>query len=363
MKVYYSLQDFTPVSNAVVTTGTFDGVHIGHRKILAQLNQAAKNVNGESVLLTFFPHPRMVLYPDDSDLRLLNTINERIEMLEKTGIDHLIIHPFSKEFSRLSSTEFVGDILVNQLNVSTLVIGYDHHFGRNREGSHQHLEELAPLYDFKVEEISAQEIQQVNISSTKIRSSLLNGEIYAANQFLGYNYVIKGTVVNGEKTGRKIGFPTANLEIKEWYKLIPSNGVYAVKIKIEGTVFDGMLNIGSRPTLNSNEKETIEVNIFNFDKDIYKKEIEIEFYERVRDEQKFENITKLQQQLEQGIPEEELKKNEDEARKEMEKITERDLKVFLILDKIAELEKIEIKEGESLPAKVIEFLLKEASWS
>jgi riboflavin kinase/FMN adenylyltransferase len=297
VKVYNSIEEFKNSNKTAVTTGTFDGVHNGHKVIIEQLKRAAAKIGGESVILTFFPHPRMVLYPDDNDLRLLNTINERISMLEKTGIDHLIIHPFSKEFSRLSSTEFVRDILVNQLNVGRLVIGYDHHFGRNREGSFKHLEELAPLYDFEVEEISAQEIQQVNISSTKVRTSLLNGEIYAANQFLGYNYFLKGTVVNGEKTGRKIGFPTANIEINEWYKLIPTNGVYAVKVKINDAFFDGMLNIGKRPTLNNNNKETIEVNIFNFDKEIYGQEIEIHFFEKIRTEKKFESLAALTNQL------------------------------------------------------------------
>lgn len=297
MKVYNSIEEFKTSNKTAVTTGTFDGVHSGHKVIIDQLKRAAETIGGESVILTFFPHPRMVLYPDDTDLRLLNTINERITMLEKTGIDHLIIHPFSKEFSRLSSTEFVRDILVNKLNVGKLVIGYDHHFGRNREGSFEHLEELAPIYDFQVEEISAQEIQQVNISSTKVRNSLLNGEIYAANQFLGYNYFIKGTVVDGEKTGRTIGFPTANINISEWYKLIPTNGVYAVKVNFKTNTFYGMLNIGSRPTLNKNNIESIEVNIFNFDSDIYGQEIEIEFIERIRDEQKFENITALKTQL------------------------------------------------------------------
>lgn len=298
MKVYNSIEEFKISNKTAVTTGTFDGVHSGHKVIIKQLKNAAEKIGGESVILTFFPHPRMVLYPDDNDLRLLNTIDERVLMLEKSGIDHLIIHPFSKAFSRLSSTEFVRDILVNQLNVETLVIGYDHHFGRNREGSFKHLEELAPLYNFKVEEISAQEIQQIKISSTKVRNSLLNGETYAANQFLGYNYFLKGTVVHGDKTGRTIGFPTANITIDEWYKLIPTNGVYAVKVTIENTVYNGMLNIGSRPTLNESNKETIEVNILNFDADIYTKEVKIEFYERIRDEQKFENLSLLKKQLE-----------------------------------------------------------------
>ena len=297
MKVYRSIEAYENTGRTAVTIGTFDGVHSGHQVIINQLKNAAKKINGESVLLTFFPHPRMVLYPDDNDLRLLNTINERIEMLDKAGIDHLIIHPFSKEFSRLSSTEFVRDILVNQLNVETLVIGYDHHFGRNREGSFKHLQELAPLYDFKVEEIVAQAIQQINISSTKIRTSLNDGDINAANQFLGYNYFIEGTVVEGNQKGREIGFPTANIKVDEWYKLVPAKGVYAVKALIEGNCYEGMLNIGNRPTINGTS-ETIEVNIFNFNENIYNKTLRIEFYERIRNEQKFEKFSDLKKQLE-----------------------------------------------------------------
>ncbi len=280
----------------MVTIGTFDGVHTGHKVIIDKLISESKKINGESVILTFFPHPRMVLYPDDNELRLLNTIEERIEMLSQTGIDHLIIHPFSLEFSRLNSTEFVRDFLANMLNVSVLVIGFDHHFGRNREGSFEQLNELAPLYDFDVVEIPAQEIQQINVSSTKIRNSLICGEINAANQFLGYNYFIKGKVVEGNKMGRQIGFPTANLKINEWYKLIPANGVYAVKTLIGTETLKGMLNIGSRPTINGTDV-TIEVNIFNFDKDIYNKEITIEFYERIRDEHKFDKLSDLKNQL------------------------------------------------------------------
>jgi riboflavin kinase/FMN adenylyltransferase len=298
VKVYLSIDEFKANCKTAVTTGTFDGVHTGHNVVINQLINAAKKIDGESVILTFFPHPRMVLHPDDHGLRLLNTIEERIALLEKTGIDHLIVHPFSKEFSRLSSTEYIRDILVNKLNVSTLVIGYDHQFGRNREGSFKHLQELAPLYNFTVEEIAAQEIQQINISSTKVRNSLLTGETQAANQFLGYNYFIKGTVVAGDKIGRTIGFPTANIKISEWYKLTPATGVYAVKIKLESGSFNGMLNIGTRPTMNETMVETIEVNIFNFEEDIYNKAIKIEFYERIRDEQKFADISLLQKQLE-----------------------------------------------------------------
>ncbi len=296
MKIYRSIEEFDFTGKIALTIGTFDGVHSGHQVIINQLKKNAENHNLESAVLTFFPHPRMVLYPDDNELRLLNTISERIEMLKKEKIDHLIVHPFSKEFSRLSSTEYVRDILINKLNVSQLVIGYDHHFGRNREGSLEDLQELAPLYDFKVQEIPAQEIQQINISSTKIRNSLVAGEIFAANQFLGYNYFICGTVVDGNKKGRELGFPTANVKINEWYKLIPAKGVYAVKVTVDGTSHLGMLNIGVRPTIDG-INETIEVNIFNFNENIYNKTIRIEFYERIRDEQKFNAIDDLINQL------------------------------------------------------------------
>jgi riboflavin kinase/FMN adenylyltransferase len=296
VKIYNSIEAFKKVRNAVVTTGTFDGVHEGHRVIINQLKSIANKIGGETVLLTFFPHPRMVLYPDDNDLRLIDTINERKQLLAEAGIDHLIIHPFSKEFSRLSSLDFVRNILVNQLGVHTLVIGYDHHFGRNREGSFEHLKEFGPLYGFEVEEISAQEVQQVNVSSTKIRVSLSEGEIISANQFLGHPYSLAGTIVDGDKLGREIGFPTANIKVKEWYKLIPSNGVYAVKILLDDIIYKGMLNIGTRPTVNGKEK-TIEVNIFNFNADIYTKALKVEFYERIRDEQKFESLNDLKKQL------------------------------------------------------------------
>jgi riboflavin kinase/FMN adenylyltransferase len=296
VKIYNSIEAFEKVKNAVVTTGTFDGVHQGHRVIIDQLKKHAAKIGGETVLLTFFPHPRMVLYPDDNELRLINTINERKKLLEEAGIDHLIIHPFSKEFSRLSSLDFVRNILVNQLNVNTLVIGYDHHFGRNREGSFEHLKEFGPLYGFEIEEIPAQEVQQVNVSSTKIRTSLIDGEINAANQFLGYSYTLNGTVIEGEQVGREIGFPTANIKIDEWYKLIPANGVYAVKIKLNNISYKGMLNIGNRPTLKGKSK-TIEVNIFNFNSNIYNNKIQIEFYERIRSERKFNELVELKKQL------------------------------------------------------------------
>jgi riboflavin kinase / FMN adenylyltransferase len=297
VKIYHSIEEFKKTENSVVTTGTFDGVHLGHKVIIDRLKKAAKDIGGETVLLTFFPHPRMVLYPDDNELRLLNTIDERKEMLKNAGIDHLIIHPFSLQFSRISSIDFVRDILVNQIGTSKLVIGYDHHFGRNREGSFEHLKEFSSLYGFDVEEIPAQEIQEINISSTKVRHSLIAGEINAATQFLGYNYSLSGTVVEGNKVGREIGFPTANIKIDQWYKLIPASGVYAVKIFSNSEEYKGMLNIGNRPTLNG-KTQTIEVNIFNFSENIYNNTIRIEFYDRIRNEQNFSDISLLKKQLE-----------------------------------------------------------------
>lgn len=296
MNIYRHINEFCSQKNVVVTAGTFDGVHLGHKKIIDKVVQSAKKIDGESVILTFFPHPRMVLYPESNDLKLLNTIEEKIELLQQSGVDHLIIHPFSVEFSRITSLDFVRDILVKKLNTKKLVIGYDHQFGKNREGSFEHLKEYGPLYGFEVEEIPAQEIQQINISSTKIRNSLLIGEIQAANQFLGYHYFINGTVVKGSQVGRQMGFPTANIEVAEDYKLIPGNGVYAVKIVLENSIYNGMLNIGTRPTIKGNNV-TIEVNIFNFNQEIYNKPIRIEFFEKIRNEVKFNELTELQQQL------------------------------------------------------------------
>ncbi len=296
LKVYHSLEEFKKLDNAIVTTGTFDGVHIGHQAILNRLVDFAKKENGESVLITFFPHPRMVLQKDLS-LKLLNTISEKIALLSKTGIDHLLIFPFTKEFSRMSSVDFVRDVLVNSIGTKKLVIGYDHQFGRNREGSFKHLVEFGPVYGFEVEEISAQDIDSISVSSTKIRTALVDyGDVKTASKYLGKPYHLSGAVVTGKKIGSKIGFPTANIKIEEEYKLIPKDGVYAVSLIIDKIEYKGMLNIGNRPTVSGKDK-TIEVNIFNFDKEIYNHEIKLCFIERLRDEQKFENIEGLIAQL------------------------------------------------------------------
>ncbi|MCZ4408040.1 bifunctional riboflavin kinase/FAD synthetase [Cryomorphaceae bacterium 1068] len=297
MEVYHDVADFHPTSGTIVTVGTFDGVHIGHKTIINRINELAKNQNGESVLLTFWPHPRLVLFPDDNELKLLSTLRERIELLRESGIDHLIIHPFSVDFSRITAVEYVRDILVRDLNVSKLVIGYDHHFGRNREGNLEELKSVAPDYGFEVEEISAQEIDDVNVSSTKIRNALLDGDLAKANEFLGYRYSVSGKVIKGQEIGRSIGFPTANLEPDESYKLIPGNGVYSVAVDYDGRIYRGMANLGNRPTVSDSEDRILEVNLFEFDGDLYEKEIKVTFVDRIRDEIKFESLEQLRAQL------------------------------------------------------------------
>lgn len=293
MQVYQGLEEFTKIDNAVVTTGTFDGVHLGHQSILKRLIEISQKINGENVILTFFPHPRMVLQ-SDTDLKLINTIDEKIQLLEEAGIDHLIIHPFTTEFSRTSSMEFVRDILVNQIGTKKLVIGYDHHFGRNREGSFEHLKEFGPLYGFEVEEIPAQDIEDVNISSTKIRKAIAKGDIHTARDYLGYAFSIHGKVIHGQKIGRELGFPTANLFVKNPYKLIPANGIYAVEVEWKGESFQGMLNIGNRPTVEENPSSvSIEVNIFDFNENIYGENLKISFVSRIRDEKKFASKDEL----------------------------------------------------------------------
>ncbi len=297
MEVYHGIDKFKKIAYPVVTTGTFDGVHLGHMTIINRLKEVAKNQQGETVLLTFFPHPRMVLQ-EDNDLQLLNTMEEKIGLLEKAGIDHLIIHPFTKEFSRLTSLEFVRDLMVNKIGTKRLVIGYDHHFGRNREGSFEHLMEFGPLYGFDVEEIPAQDIDNVNVSSTKIRKSLLEGDLKTANEYLTHPFSISGKIVSGAQNGRKLGFPTANIEVIERYKLIPAYGIYAVKVQIDQQIFNGMLNIGVRPTIaDADGKPTIEVNIFDFNKDIYGKQISVQLIDRIRAEEKFPSLDDLVNQM------------------------------------------------------------------
>ncbi len=295
LEITHSIFDFTPTQKTIVTIGTFDGVHIGHQKIIEKLVHEAKSSGKKSVLLTFFPHPRMVLQKDVS-IKLINTIDERAQHLEKLGLDYLIIHPFSKEFSRLTALDFVRDVLVNRLNISKLIIGYDHHFGKNREGNIEQLTEYSHLYDFTVEEIPAQDIDEVSVSSTKIRKALANGQLKTANNYLGYSFSLTGKVVNGKQLGGKIGFPTANIDVFEEYKLIPKTGVYVVKSTINNASVYGMMNIGNRPTVDG-EYQTIEVHFFDFNQNLYNKELTIELLYFLRDEQKFDSVPDLISQL------------------------------------------------------------------
>jgi riboflavin kinase/FMN adenylyltransferase len=295
VKVTHDYSQFSSTKKTIVTIGTFDGVHIGHQKIISQLLNASKNKNETSVLLTFFPHPRMVLQKD-SNIKLINTIDEKINLLEKIGLEELIIHPFNREFSRLTALEFVRDILVHKLNISKLIIGYDHHFGKNREGNFEQLLEYGGMFDFEVEEIPAQNINDISVSSSKIRNALIDGDIERANKYLDYNFMLSGKVVAGNNLGSKINFPTANIHIEQDYKLIPKNGVYIVKSIILSVAYFGMLNIGNRPTIDG-KQQTIEVHFFNFDKNIYEENIQIELLKFIRDEEKFESIEALKNQL------------------------------------------------------------------
>jgi riboflavin kinase/FMN adenylyltransferase len=295
LKIYNSINSFQSTKKTIITIGTFDGVHIGHQKIVEKLIENAKNRNAESAILTFFPHPRMVLQ-DQTEIRLLNTIDERISLLEKKGLDNLIIHPFDKAFSRLTAEEFVKEILVDQLNIEKIVIGYDHRFGRNRTANIDDLIEFGEKYNFEVEQISAQEIQEASVSSTKIRTALEEGNIALANQYLGYSSFLTGVVKEGKKLGRTIGFPTANLKIEENYKLIPKEGVYIVESNLNGKKVYGMMNIGTNPTFNEGLL-SIEIHFLDFDADLYNQKIQISILEYLRAEQKFESVALLKAQL------------------------------------------------------------------
>lgn len=295
MKIFTNLSNFKSTNKTFVTIGTFDGVHIGHQKVIKKLIKSAKNNNATAVLLTFFPHPRMVLQKD-VDIKLINTIEERTKLLENLGLEILVIHEFSKEFAKLSALEFVRSVLVNTLNISRLVIGYDHHFGKNREGNFEQLQEYGHTYNFKVKKISQKEISDITVSSTKIRKAIEKGEIIKANSYLGYNFMLTGIVVEGKNLGEKIGFPTANLHIAETYKLIPKTGAYIVKSKIQNKVIFGMMNIGFRPTV-SGKNQTIEVHFFNFDSRIYGEKIQIEVLKFLREEHKFDSVEALKMQL------------------------------------------------------------------
>ena len=292
-----NLKDYNSTKPSVITIGTFDGVHIGHKKIINQLTSISSKNNLISILLSFFPHPKMVLQ-NDNELKLINTIQEKESLLNSLNLDYLIIKEFTKEFSRLSALEFVRDILVNKLNAKHIIIGYDHHFGRNRTANIEQLKEFGELYDFKVTEILAQDIDDIAISSTKIRKALINGEIRLANKFLGYNFFFSGDVVHGNNIGKTISFPTANIKIDAPYKLVPKNGVYIVKTIIDNQITFGMMNIGYNPTFNGKQK-SIEIHFINFNKNIYHKNLTIEMISRIRNEIKFNTVEDLKKQLEQ----------------------------------------------------------------
>ena len=295
MKTYWGLDKFKKLDYGVVTSGTFDGVHFGHQKILERLVESAKNNGGESVILTYWPHPRLVLYPGQ-ELYLLTSIEEKIELLESHNIDHLIILTFTKEFAQLSSEEFIKDILVDKIGTKKLVIGYDHKFGRNRSGSFEELRKDGPIYGFEVEEIPKQMIDNIAVSSTKIRRALMEGNVETAREYLGRPYCLHGVVIEGDRIGRTLNFPTANIEVTFKNKLIPAEGIYAVTVETGNKLYKGMLNIGYRPTFGGTQKR-VEVHIIDFDDDIYGNNIGIHFYKKIRAEVRFENIGELKDQL------------------------------------------------------------------
>jgi riboflavin kinase/FMN adenylyltransferase len=296
LKIFNSINEFHSDKKTILTLGTFDGVHIGHTAILKKLTQHTQNGKFESAVLTFFPHPRMILQ-ENTDLKLLNTISEKIDLLGKIGIENLIIHPFDQSFSQLSAEEFVKTILVNQLHIQKIIIGYDHRFGKNRTANIDDLVAFGQQYGFEVEQISVQEINAISVSSTKIRKALDEGNISLANNYLGYNYFLTGKIIRGKQLGRTIGFPTANLQLEETYKLIPKNGVYVVSATIEGKTTFGMMNIGFNPTVEGKEL-SLEVHFLDFDQDIYDQTIRISFLHRIRSEEKFPSVEFLKIQLE-----------------------------------------------------------------
>ncbi|CAN5607789.1 bifunctional riboflavin kinase/FAD synthetase [soil metagenome] len=296
MIIHTGLDDIQPIMNAVVTSGTFDGVHRGHQTILSRLTEVAKTIGGESVLITYWPHPRTVVSNDSLNLKLLTTLDEKIELLDQADVDHLVVIPFTRSFSQLTSEEYIRQILIDKIGTKKLVIGYDHRFGRDREGGFDYIQAHQREYGFEVEEIPRQDIEAVGVSSSKIRAALNEGNIQSANQFLGRPYSLTGTIVKGRQLGRTIGFPTANMQVDDPVKLIPANGVYAVEVLYAGQTLGGMLNIGFRPTV-AGTHQTIETYIFDFDKDIYGEHLTLKFREFLRPEQKFDGLPALVAQL------------------------------------------------------------------
>ncbi|MVZ66090.1 bifunctional riboflavin kinase/FAD synthetase [Sphingobacterium sp. DK4209] len=312
MKIYRNLDEFEPLDFAIVTIGTFDGVHVGHQKILNKITELAKHNTGESVLLTFYPHPRLIINPDDDSLRLINDIEEKVEQLALAGIDHLIITPFTRDFSNQSPEQYISDVLVNKIGCKKIVIGYDHHFGKDRKGTIKELIHYANIFDYSVEEIPEQDIEDVAVSSTRIRESLIKGDIDTANKYLGYPFELTGTVIRGDQIGREIGFPTANLHIHESHKLIPAYGIYAVEVEVyprsseinTGPYFQpqperiakGMCYIGTRPTVDGMSRK-IEVNLLDFSDDLYSKTLRVKFLSFIRHDQWFESLDLMKEQI------------------------------------------------------------------
>ena len=297
MQIYHHISGLKDVANSIVTIGTFDGVHLGHQKIIKRLVDLKQKQGGETILFTFDPHPRKVLFPEQTDLKLITTTKEKCELLKQFGIDHVLVYPFTKEFSKMHAIEYISDIIAKGLKTKTLVIGYDHHFGSNREGNIDTLRELSSTYNFNVEEIPAQEINQLNVSSTRIRKAIEEGDVKTANEFLGYSFFVTGVVVKGKQLGRTIGYPTANIYVEDADKLIPKIGVYAVNVILNGIHYKGMLNVGVNPTTDTDNKIKIEVNIFDFDADIYGHDIKVEFVKWIRNEEKFANLEELKEAL------------------------------------------------------------------
>lgn len=296
MKIHDNLQLLSLKKPTIVTIGAFDGVHTAHQIILKKLVSDAALHGWETVVITFWPHPRIVLKQEDKPFYLISTLEERIELLSANGVDHLCIIPFTKEFSQINAKEFVTDILKKKINARKLILGHDHHFGKNREGNLDYLLSNQTEFGLEAEAIEQQLLENATVSSTAIRDALTTGNVFIANQLLGRNYSFTGTVVTGNQLGRTIGFPTANIFIEETYKLIPANGVYAVKCLINHETHHGVMNIGLRPTVDGNEKR-IEVHIFDFDRDIYGETLKIELVQKIRDEEKFGSLEALKQQI------------------------------------------------------------------
>ncbi|MGA0558476.1 bifunctional riboflavin kinase/FAD synthetase [Larkinella sp. VNQ87] len=305
MKIYHGIDTFQPLPHAVVTSGTFDGVHLGHQKILNRLTEIARrgdapNQAGETVVLTFWPHPRTVVSNDSQGLKLLSTLEEKTGLLEAAGVDHLVVIPFTRSFSELSSAEFIQQILVDKIGTKKLVIGYDHHFGRNREGSFEYLQQHAPEYGFEIEEIPRQDVEDVGVSSSKIRAALLEGDLETATKFLGRPYSLSGTIVKGQQLGRTIGFPTANIQVDDPVKLIPANGIYATEVIYKGERLGGAMSIGTRPTVGGTHR-TQEVFIFDFKQEIYGEHLTVRFIEYLRPELKFDGLAAMVDQMQLDV--------------------------------------------------------------